>query len=123
MIRFGENDLFGSGACRAEVGGLSLRHALHQGMGGQGVQLSAQGRSGRAIAQTGELYADSPEALTGQTGAIEAMLDGKAHRWSDGLGRALEGVVMLSFDAGPTRRVGTRWGVSYKVNYLQLMTG
>ncbi len=123
MIRFADKDLFGSGPSRAELGGLSLRHALHQGIGGQGVQLSAQGRSGRAIAQSGELYADKPAGLTTQTSAIEAMLDGRAYRWSDGLGHELEGVVMLSFEAGPMRRVGTRWSVSYKVNYLQLMTG
>ncbi|NJL31003.1 MAG: hypothetical protein HC898_04895 [Phycisphaerales bacterium] len=123
MIQFGEKNLFATGPSWAHIGGLSLRHALQQVPGGQGVQLSPQGRSGRSIKQRGELFGDSPEALSSQTRAIEAMLDGRAYRWCEEGVRELDDVVMLSFEPGPMRRVGTRWELTYRVEYLQLVVG
>ncbi len=120
MSRFGGEDLFGSGPHRFEVGGLSLRHVLHETPGGRGVELSSLGRSGRSIKQAGDLVADDPNQLQGLIGVIEAKLDGGIHTLIDDTGRSWLNTVMLSIDLSPVTQVGNRARVSYRIAYLQV---
>jgi hypothetical protein len=120
MSAFADQDLFRSGPHRFHVGGLALRHALQQSPAGEGVQLCAQGHAGRAITQTGDLVADDPVALQTLVSAIEALLDGQAHDLVDDLGRLWPDTVMLAFEPDAPRRLGPRWAVAYRIQYVQL---
>ena len=122
MSSFDQQNLFASGPHRIHVGGLSLRHVLQLTPDQRGVRLSSGGRSGRAITQVGDLIADDLTQLTALTDAIEAKLDGQAAELVDDLGRRWPATVMLSFEPGPVRRLGPRWAVSYRINYLQVET-
>ncbi len=120
MSAFDNQNLFRSGPHAFQVGGMSLRHVLHNTPGGQGVRLSDQGRHGRSITQFGDLIGDDPAALQTQIEAIEAKLDGRTHLLIDDVDRRWEHVVMLSFEPESMRRVGSRWRMPYQVTYLQL---
>ena len=120
MSLFDGQDLFSSGPHRFEAGGLELRHAMHESPGSDGVAVSGQGRNGRAITQTGELVADSSAALRTLAEAIEARLDGLPHNLVDDNDRIWSDTVMLLFDARSTQRLGRRWKLSYRIEYLQV---
>jgi hypothetical protein len=120
MSRFHDQDLFGSGPHRFQIGGLTLRHVLQPTPGSRGVRLSHQGLDGRAITQTGELLADDPDALHQLVVAIEAQLDGEPRQLIDEFGRAWSNVVMLTFEPSVAARVGVRWRLPYRIQYLQL---
>jgi len=120
MSSFGDQSLFDSGAHVFRVGGLSLRHVLTETPGGRGVQLTSQGRSGRAIEQTGTLIADDVETLDAMRAAIEALIDGQTHELIDDTGRRWPQTVMLSFEPGAAGRLGTRWQAAYRIQYLQV---
>jgi hypothetical protein len=120
MSSFDHENLFASGPHTFRVGGLSLRHALQETPGSRGVQLSALGHYGRAIEQSGTLIADSPAALRTLAAAIEAKLDGVAHELVDDVSRAWPDVVMLSFDPGAVTPLGRRFGLGYRIQYLQV---
>ncbi len=120
MTTFNNIDLFSSGPHDVQVGGLSLRHVLHEPASGDGVQLAAHGRHGRAVTQSGTLVADTPELLESLAAAVEAMLDGRAHDLLDPRGVAWPNVVMLSFDRRGTSRLGTRHQLHYRIQYLQV---
>ena len=120
MSSFGGESLFDSGPHRFLVGGLSLRHTLHDAIGGAGVGLSPQGHRAREITQTGELLGDSRDALHDLMVGIEGKLDGQARQLVDELGRTWRDTVMLRFDSGPMARLGPRFRVAYKIEYLQL---
>ncbi len=119
MSSFDAQDLFSSGPHRFHIGGLSLRHVLHETPRSRGVQLSSQGVHGRAITQTGDLLADDPTQMRNLTDAIESKLDGHSHELIDVTGRSWPNTVMISFDPQPLARVGTRWRTPYRINYLQ----
>jgi len=120
MGNFGGQDLFGSGPHEFRVGGLSLRHVITETPGGRGVRLTDQGRNGRAIEQTGALIADDIETLGELRQAIEEMIDGQIHDLVDHLGRCWSQTVMLSFEPEVATRVGARWQVKYRIQYLQV---
>lgn len=119
MSSYAGEDLFGSGPHRFHVGGLELRHVLHETPGGRGVGLSSQGLQGRAVGQSGELVADDPGQMQQLINAIEAKVDGRGHTLVDEHGRSWGGVVMVKFRPGPLVRVGGRVRVSYRVDYFQ----
>ncbi len=121
MPRFNNQNLFATGPALLHVGGRSLRHVIHQSPHRDGVALTAQGQSGRSITQRGDLMGDDPASVDAQRQSIEAALDGQAHDLDDDIGRRWTNVVMLSFEPGPVRRAGTRWAMSYRVTYLQLV--
>lgn len=120
MSLFDGENLFGSGPHRFHIGGLSLRHVLHETAGGRGVRLSALGQHGRSITQAGKLIADSPDGLQILIDAVEAKLDGLSHVLVDDQGRSWPNTVMLSYDPGAVARAGARIQVSYGIQYLQL---
>jgi len=119
MSSFREKDLFGSGPHRFVAHGRTLRHAIHEPPGGDGVQIAAQGRGGRHIEQAGTLVADNVAGLQNQIDAIEATMDGVAGDLIDEQGRTFAGVLMLSFDCGRVRATGRRLAVDYTASYLQ----
>lgn len=119
MSLFDGNDLFSSGPHRFQIGGLSLRHVLHGTPQSQGVHITATGRHGRSIHQTGTLVADSPTQMTAQRTAIESKLDGRAVTLVDGQDRAWPNTVMLSFEPEQLTRAGNRYKLDYQVHYLQ----
>jgi hypothetical protein len=120
MSHFDEQNLFSSGPHRFHVGGLSLRHVLQPTMGTRSVAIAALGQSGRAIAQEGDLLADDPAALHALAGAIEECLDGRSAELVDDLDQSWPDTVMLAFEPAPPRRVGARWALAYRIQYLQL---
>jgi len=120
MSSYRGQNLFGSGAHQFHVGGLTLKHMLHEVPGGRGVRISAQGYTGRGITQTGDLLADTPEQLRGLMDAVEACLDGRVGELRDEIGRLWANVVMLSWEPAPMRAAGSRWAVAYRVQWLQL---
>lgn len=119
MSSFAGQRLFDSGPHHFEIGGRSLRHVLQEQAGG-GIVLTGQGRSGRAIRQSGELLGDSLEELEEQAKAIEGFLDGRAYELVDDGGRVWSSVVMLAVERGAVRQVGSRWSMAYRVQYLQV---
>ena len=120
MSSFDGQDLFSSGPHRFEVGGLTLRHAEQAAPGGDGAAVVGQGRSARTIVQHGELLADSAAFLRELTALIEAKLDGLEHELIDDAGRLWSNVVMVKFEPEVMKRIGTRLGVSYRVEYVQV---
>ncbi len=120
MSSFDGQDLFSSGPHRFHVGGLSLRHVLHESPGSRGVQLDDHGVQGRSITQKGDLLADNAPQMLTLTQAIEAKLDGLAHDLIDDADQTWRNTVMLSFEPQPLQAVGARWRVSYEINYLQV---
>ncbi len=120
MARFGGKALFDSGPSEVRVGGLSIRHVLQQTPGGRGVRLTHLGHHGRSIVQEGVLVADDREGVRALGAGIEAMLDGVAYELVDGGGVSWAGVVMLSFEPEAVGRVGARWRMGYRVQYLQV---
>lgn len=120
MLSFDGEALFASGPVETRVGGRGLRYDEQAALDGQGVVIAGQGVSGRAIEQTGVLVADTADAMTGLTDAIEAKLDGLAHVLVDEAGRSWAKVVMVAFAPGAMRRVGPRWKVPYQVRYVQV---
>lgn len=120
MLSFDGENLFDSGPHRLHVGGLSLRHVLHEAPGGEGVRLTSHGRPGRSLTQTGELVADDATALAALTDAIEHKLDGQARTLAEDGGPSWANVVMLSFEPEAAQRVGTRVRIGYRIQYLQV---
>lgn len=120
MSSFAGEPLFDSGPHRFHIGGRALRHTLHEPARGDGEQLAPHGRRGRRITQRGTLIADSPAALATLADAIEAKLDGTPATLIDDLARAWPSVVMLGFEPGPVRRLGTRHRLDYRIDYVQL---
>ena len=118
-ITYGSDDLFSSGPARVDVGGLSLRYAQQKPLSARGLRLFSQGLSGRVITQTGELTADTAEGLHGQREAIEQKLDGCPRALVDDRGRTWSGVVMVAFEPGQLMRLGVRWKVAYRIEYVQ----
>ncbi|MEX0745370.1 MAG: hypothetical protein WD118_07180 [Phycisphaeraceae bacterium] len=114
--------LFQSGPAMCEVGGATLRHAVHEPMQGHGVHVIAQGRAGRGITQRGSLIGDTMDALQAQIAAIESYVDGTARELVDEHERRWAEVVMLSFEPATPRRLGVRWQVNYRVTYRQVRT-
>ena len=119
MSSFKAIDLFGSGPHGFLVHGRSLRHATHEPVGADGVHLAAQGRSGRRIEQTGTLVADDIAPLQSQVDAIESAMDGVAGQLVDDRGRIHADVLMIRFQPGAIRRIGTRVGLDYRIEYIQ----
>jgi hypothetical protein len=120
MIRFDGQNLFDSGPSRLEIGGVGLRHASQPAIEGAGVRLASQGTRGRSIIQRGTLRADTPETLTMLRQAIEAKVDGQSYTLLDAHGRSWTNVVMLQFEPSPVERLGPRWKLDYRIEYLQL---
>lgn len=120
MTTFNGLDLFSSGPHRLEIGGRTLRHVLHQPPGSDGVQLGAQGRSGRAIAQVGDLVADDALQMGQLIDALEATMDGRPHDLVDEDGVVWSNVVMLSFEPQALTRLGARVRTHYRIQYLQV---
>lgn len=121
MSSFDGQALFDSGPYQFHVGGMSLRHVVQDTPGGMGVRLSDLGTKGRAIVQEGDLIADDMGALQGLIDAVEAKVDGLAHELIDDQDRSWPGVVMLAFEPQPVTRLGPRWRVRYRIEYLQVV--
>ncbi len=119
MSSFKQQDLFGSGPHRFAVGGLAERHELAEHPNADGATVTPLGRGARRIEQTGTLIADDPAALQAQFEAIEQAMDGASGELIDDVGRTHSGLLMISFDPDPMRRVGPRWAADYQVKYLQ----
>ncbi len=119
MSSFKGKNLFGSGPHRFTVHGRSLRHAARPSPGGDGVQVTAQGRDARRVDQTGTLRADDVARMQAQLDAIEAELDGVAGELVDDRGRVYADVLMLQFAPGAIRGVGRRLALDYTIAYLQ----
>ena len=118
-VRFAGEALFGDGPARVVAGGRRLRHAVQEGVGGEGERVVGQGVSGRELEQCGTLVADSVDELTTAMQGIEARLDGRVGELRDGQGRVWPGVVMTAFEPGEVMRLGVRWKVDYVVRYFQ----
>lgn len=123
MVTFDGERLFESGPVSTTIGGRSLRHDEQAALDGLGVVIAGQGISGRAIEQDGTLMADTAEAMTGLTDAIEAKLDGLCHTLVDETGRTWTDTVLVAFEPGAMQRVGPRWKVEYRVRYVQVRSG
>jgi hypothetical protein len=119
MSSFKGQNLFGSGPHRFAVGGLTERHEATEQPGADGATVTPLGRGARRIEQTGTLAADDPARLACQFEAIEAAMDGMAGELVDDVGRVHAGVLLVSFEPQPMRRVGRRWAGDYTVTYLQ----
>ncbi len=122
MSSFNNQNLFSSGPHAFHVHGLSQRHASDESPGSDGVGLTALGRTGRTIEQSGTLTADTVADLQKQLDAIEAAMDGRAATLVDHLDRPWENVVMIEFHPGPVRRVGLKLVVEYTIRYVQVQT-
>lgn len=120
MSSFADQDLFGSGPHRLHIGGVSLRHVVQDTAGGIGVDLASHGTSARVITQIGELRADSRPQLRRLANLIEAQLEGLPGTLIDDTGESWDDVVMLKFEPEPPTRVGPRWSLAYRIDYLQL---
>lgn len=121
MIRFDGEALFDTGPSRLTIGGVGLRHASQPALDGAGEQVAGQGRAARTITQHGTLRADSYQALLAQRAAIEAKLDGLAHTLTDAQGQSWPNVLMLRFEPSDITRLGPRWKLDYRIEYLQLI--
>ncbi len=111
--------LFDPGTSRLRVGPIKLRHTIQDMPGSLGARIDAQGTQARQITQTGVLIADGPAALQARVDAVRRKLDGRAHTLADNLGRSWPDTVMTRFDAQEFVRVGARWKVGYRIEYLQ----
>ncbi len=111
--------LFESGPHRFEIGGEALRHTTHQ-MPGGGVRLSVHGTTGRPISQTGTLRADTTVELYRVLDRIRCKLDGQASVLVDDHSQQWPNVVLLAIEADKPRRIGLRWGLDYRIQYLQV---
>ena len=120
MSRYANQSLFDTGPHAFHVHGLSQRHVTHEQPGTDGVRLTAMGRTGRTIEQTGSLLADDLAGMQQQLDAIEAAMTGDAGELIDDLDRTWADVVMLEFKPEPIRRVGVRLAVDYRVKYSQV---
>ena len=121
MITFDDDNLFESGPARLQIGGQTLRHASEPAVDGRGVQIASQGTRARSITQHGTLTADTPSSLRDQRETIEAKLDGLGHTLIDATGQPWSNVVMLRFEPGQHHRLGPRWQLTYRIEYLQLL--
>ncbi len=119
-VSFNGENLFDSGPCRLHTGGRQLRHTLQSPISGDGEALRSDGRTGRGITQTGRLAADSLVGLKLLGDAIEDKLDGLPATLIDQEGNELQNVVMVRFEPGAARRIGPRWMVDYRVEYVQV---
>ncbi|MCC6681764.1 MAG: hypothetical protein IT445_12755 [Phycisphaeraceae bacterium] len=119
-VSFDGEKLFDSGPCRLHVGGRQLRHTLATPIGGDGDALRSDGRTGRVITQTGRLAADSLAALKARGDVIEDKLDGLPVTLIDQEGNAHQNVVMVRFEPSAARRIGPRWVVDYRIEYVQV---
>ena len=121
MSSFNGQELFSSGPHRLEIGGVSLRHAVHETPGSQGVQITGQGRGARSIVQTGDLLADSMAALRTLITAIESMVDGRPYVLLDDYGESWPNTVMTEVAPVRINRVGPRYHAWYRIEYLQII--
>ena len=121
MATFNGQDLFASGPVYFRVGAPSLRHVTHAAPNGQGIQLASQGREAREITQAGTLTADTIAKIQQQIDAIETNLDGQASTLVDELERSWSNTVMIRFEPKSPVRIGVRWKLEYKIDYLQVM--
>lgn len=119
MVTFDNEPLFESGTSRFWIGPVELRHAIQHVPGSLGARIDAQGTQARRIKQAGVLIADDPLALQARVDAIRQKLDGQAHTLVDNLGRSWSDTVMIRIEAGDFVRVGARWKVNYRIDYLQ----
>lgn len=120
MSRYAGQDLFSSGPHRFTPGGLTLVHETAHIPGEAGVRLTAVGQSARAIIQQGTLLADSLPELRQKMAAIESLLDGQSHPLLDDREQTFSDVVMTAFTPQVIGRIGTRWSVEYRIDYLQV---
>lgn len=119
MVTFDNEPLFDPGTSRFQFGPIKLRHAIQHMPGSSGAKIDAQGTEARQISQVGVLIANDPLALQARIDAIRQKLDGLPHTLVDHLGRTWADVVMASLDAEEIVRIGARWKVSYRIEYLQ----
>lgn len=119
MVTFDNQPLFDPGTSRFRIGPVKLRHAVQHLPGSLGARIDAQGTEARQITQSGVLIADDPAALQARVDAIRQKLDGRAHTLVDNLGRSWPDTVMTRFDAEDFVRVGARWKVGYRIEYLR----
>ena len=120
MSSFDSQNLFDAGPHSFHADGLVLRHATHENPGARGARVTGQGVRGRTITQTGQLFADDAMQMKQLTEAIEAKIDGQAHVLIDDHDRSWPDSVMLAFKPQSMRRVGTRWAITYRIEYLQV---
>lgn len=120
MSSYKDTELFASGPHRFVVGGLAQRTVERSLPGADGIRLSAMGRTGRTITQTGTLVADHVAGLDAQIAAIEAALDGEPGELVDDLSRRWSDVVMLEFAPEGVTRVGARLAIDYTIRYSQV---
>lgn len=119
MVTFDNQPLFDPGTSRFQVGPIRLRHAVQHMPGSLGSRIDAQGTEARRIIQAGVLIANDPLALQARVDAVRQKLDGRAHTLMDNLGRSWPDTVMIRIDAEEFVRVGARWKVGYRIEYLQ----
>lgn len=120
MIRFAGQTLFSSGPHRLAIGGLTLGHETQSVPGQAGARLAVSGQSARTITQQGTLLADSLPELRQQMVAIESLLDGQASDLTDEHDQTFANVVMTAFMPKVIGRIGRRWSVEYRIDYLQV---
>lgn len=118
-ITFGQEALFASGPATIHVGGLSLRHARERPLSARGERVFSQGVTGRSITQIGTLLDDTPDGLEGQRESIERKLDGIPRKLTDDLDRTWPDVVMTAFEPEQISRIGARWRMRYRIEYVQ----
>ena len=118
-VTFGGEAIFGDGPATVMARGRALRHAVQEGVGGEGERVVGQGVRGRELEQRGELVADSMDELRAMVAGIEARLDGAVRELRDDVGRVWPAVVMTGFEPGQVVRLGVRWKAGYVVRYFQ----
>ena len=121
MVTFDNQPLFEPGTSRFQIGPTQLRHTVQDMPGSLGARIDAQGTEARRIIQTGVLVADDPVALQARIDAVRQKLDGRAYTLIDNLGRSWPDTVMTRLDAEAFVRIGARWKVGYRVEYLQVI--
>lgn len=119
MVTFDNQPLFGSGTCRFLIGPIKLRHTIQDMPGSLGAKIDAQGTEARQIIQVGTLIADDPVALQARVDAVRQKLNGRAYTLIDHLDRPWPDTVMVRLDAEDFVRIGARWKVGYRIEYLQ----
>lgn len=111
--------LFDSGPHSFRFGSEKLRHTVYETPGG-GIRLGANGTTGRPIQQRGTLLADTRTELYRVLDRIRCKLDGQPSELVDRAGQRWSGVVLLEVKADEPRHVGLRWGMDYRIEYLQV---
>lgn len=119
MVTFG-NYTFSPGEHRITPGRMALRGQLASGLSASGAALVPEGLTHRVIRQKGRLLADDSDGLHAICQEIELLIDGLPRDLTGSAGVTFPDVVMVQFEPAGSTRVGTRWAMDYRIDYVQV---